>query len=92
MSTASDRVEVTEPKRVYDAQPKSHQAMGKSLQFPISEDVVNRAQTDAQQPHPETTDDVNMRGGDDGDCCPGRFCFIIPCPIPIDCCIFPCPC
>ncbi|EHK21062.1 uncharacterized protein TRIVIDRAFT_111930 [Trichoderma virens Gv29-8] len=74
MSAASDRVVVTEPERVYDAQPNSHPAM------------------DAQQPHPETKDDVNMRGGDDGDCCPGRFCFIIPCPIPIDCCIFPCPC
>lgn len=36
MSTASDRVELAEPERVYDAQPKSHQAMGKSLQFPIS--------------------------------------------------------
>ncbi|PNP51704.1 hypothetical protein THARTR1_07701 [Trichoderma harzianum] len=35
MSAASDRVEVTEPERVYDAQPKSHQAMGKSLQFLI---------------------------------------------------------
>ncbi|KAL7796703.1 hypothetical protein V8C37DRAFT_326079 [Trichoderma ceciliae] len=43
-------------------------------------------------PHPETTNDVEMRGGDDGGSCPGRFCFIIPCPIPIDCCIFPCPC
>ncbi|KKP06139.1 hypothetical protein THAR02_01742 [Trichoderma harzianum] len=76
MSTASDRVELAEPERVYDAQPKSHQAMGKSLQFPMimmrnsreDKDIVNLAQTDAQQPHPETTDDVNMRGGDDGDC------------------------
>ncbi|KAL6837301.1 hypothetical protein V8C40DRAFT_260320 [Trichoderma camerunense] len=34
MSTASDRVELAEPERVYDAQPKSHQAMGKSLHFP----------------------------------------------------------
>ncbi|PON30830.1 hypothetical protein TGAM01_v200250 [Trichoderma gamsii] len=42
---------------------------------------------DPQQPHPDTAEDVNMRGGDRGGCCPGRFCFIIPCPIPIDCCI-----
>ncbi|QYS96861.1 hypothetical protein H0G86_004096 [Trichoderma simmonsii] len=35
MSTTSDRVELAEPERVYDAQPKSHQAMGKSPRFPI---------------------------------------------------------
>lgn len=28
-----------------------------------------------------------MRGGDRGGMCPGRFCFIIPCPIPCDFCI-----
>ncbi|KAL6887956.1 hypothetical protein GGI43DRAFT_388031 [Trichoderma evansii] len=42
---------------------------------------------DPLQPHPDTAEQVNMRGGDRGGCCPGRFCFIIPCPIPIDCCI-----
>ncbi|KAK1245955.1 hypothetical protein MKX07_005024 [Trichoderma sp. CBMAI-0711] len=73
-SAPTPTITVTEPERVYDAQPKSLPAMN------------------AQQPQPETTDDVKMRGGDDGGMCPGRFCFIIPCPIPCDCCIFPCPC
>ncbi|PKS06242.1 hypothetical protein jhhlp_006988 [Lomentospora prolificans] len=31
-----------------------------------------------------------LRGG--GEACPGRFCFIIPCPIPCNFCVFPCPC
>ncbi|KAH6974105.1 hypothetical protein BKA56DRAFT_733787 [Ilyonectria sp. MPI-CAGE-AT-0026] len=42
---------------------------------------------DPQRPHPNT--EVNMRGGDRGGCCPGRFCFCIPCPLPCDCCIIP---
>jgi hypothetical protein len=28
--------------------------------------------------------ELHLRGGE---LCPGRFCFIIPCPIPINCCI-----
>ncbi|RKU41613.1 hypothetical protein DL546_002943 [Coniochaeta pulveracea] len=38
-----------------------------------------------QKPHPEG--DVSLRGGDRGGMCPGRFCFIIPCPLPCDFCI-----
>ncbi|KAJ3493967.1 hypothetical protein NLG97_g4387 [Lecanicillium saksenae] len=51
--------------------------------------------TDPQQPHAETENadpELGLRGGHQGETCPGRFCFIIPCPIPINCCIFPCPC
>ncbi|KUI63739.1 hypothetical protein VM1G_10507 [Cytospora mali] len=40
---------------------------------------------DPQRPHVDT--DAGLRGGDRGGMCPGRFCFIIPCPIPCDCCI-----
>ncbi|KUI57449.1 hypothetical protein VP1G_04786 [Cytospora mali] len=40
---------------------------------------------DPQRPHVET--DARLRGGDRGGMCPGRFCFIIPCPIPCDFCI-----
>ncbi|KAF4120414.1 hypothetical protein GMORB2_3215 [Geosmithia morbida] len=47
---------------------------------------------DPQQPHAEQPQ-MTLRGGQEGrGMCPGRFCFIIPCPIPINCCIFPCPC
>jgi hypothetical protein len=31
--------------------------------------------------------EMRMRGGDRGGMCPGRFCFIIPCPFPCDFCI-----
>ncbi|KAK1750956.1 hypothetical protein QBC47DRAFT_392983 [Echria macrotheca] len=42
---------------------------------------------DPQRPHPES--DVGLRGGyhERRGPCPGRFCFIIPCPLPCDCCI-----
>ncbi|KAK4654210.1 hypothetical protein QC762_000335 [Podospora pseudocomata] len=40
---------------------------------------------DTQKPHEDS--EVGLRGGDRGGCCPGRFCFIIPCPLPCDCCI-----
>lgn len=34
--------------------------------------------------------ELNLRGGKDCDGhCRGRFCFIIPCPIPINCCVIP---
>ncbi|CEJ94111.1 hypothetical protein VHEMI09662 [[Torrubiella] hemipterigena] len=47
---------------------------------------------DPTAPHPES-EQPRLRGGhNEGGACPGRFCFIIPCPIPINCCIIPCPC
>ncbi|KAI0190899.1 hypothetical protein EV127DRAFT_480699 [Xylaria flabelliformis] len=38
-----------------------------------------------ERPHEESQ--ANLRGGDRGGCCPGRFCFCIPCPLPCDFCI-----
>jgi len=32
-------------------------------------------------------EEMNLRGGGDGEMCPGRFCFIIPCPLPCNFCI-----
>ncbi|KAI9158886.1 hypothetical protein HJFPF1_06888 [Paramyrothecium foliicola] len=56
-------------------QPRVHQGMEP---FPI----------DPQRPHDEP--EVNLRGGEQGrGCCPGRFCFCIPCPLPCNCCIIP---
>ncbi|CVK91961.1 hypothetical protein FPRO06_08822 [Fusarium proliferatum] len=56
-------------------QPRAHQPM--DPQKP--QDNIERAE-------PE----LNLRGGKDCDGhCRGRFCFIIPCPIPINCCIIP---
>ncbi|CZR38137.1 hypothetical protein LB506_005503 [Fusarium annulatum] len=44
---------------------------------------------DPQKP-PETADpQMELRGGG---ACDGRLCGIIPCPIPINCWIIPCPC
>ncbi|CAG7558744.1 unnamed protein product [Fusarium equiseti] len=45
---------------------------------------------DAQKPQDASEPDLNLRGGEDcGGWCRGRFCCIIPCPIPINCCIIP---
>ena len=42
--------------------------------------------TDSKRPHPESHEtELKLRGGERGSMCPGRLCFIIPCPIPCDC-------
>ncbi|KAK6203709.1 hypothetical protein LQW54_008815 [Pestalotiopsis sp. IQ-011] len=38
-----------------------------------------------EAPHEDSQ--MGLRGGDRGGCCPGRFCFCIPCPLPCDFCI-----
>jgi hypothetical protein len=43
--------------------------------------------TTLTQAKEEQEQEVNIRGGDRGGACPGRFCFIIPCPFPCDFCI-----
>ncbi|KAI1101476.1 hypothetical protein F4804DRAFT_10453 [Jackrogersella minutella] len=42
---------------------------------------------DPQRPQPDQPERGILRGGDRGGCCPGRFCFCIPCPLPCDFCI-----
>ncbi|KAI1759336.1 hypothetical protein GGR53DRAFT_513876 [Hypoxylon sp. FL1150] len=42
---------------------------------------------DPQRPHPEQPEFGNLRGGERSSMCPGRFCFIIPCPLPCDFCV-----
>lgn len=61
--------------------------------LPRADTLRPRNPTDPRQAHAQ--DDAGeergrLRGG--GEACPGRFCFIIPCPIPCNCCIIPCPC
>ncbi|KAF5973221.1 hypothetical protein FBULB1_8416 [Fusarium bulbicola] len=46
--------------------------------------------TDTQQLQENAEPELGLRGGEDCDgWCRGRFCFIIPCPIPIKCCFIP---
>ncbi|KAI1088220.1 hypothetical protein F5B19DRAFT_472210 [Rostrohypoxylon terebratum] len=42
---------------------------------------------DPQCPQPDQLEVGNLRGGERSSCCPGRFCFCIPCPLPCDFCI-----
>ncbi|SCN67623.1 uncharacterized protein FFB20_02689 [Fusarium fujikuroi] len=45
---------------------------------------------DTQQLQESLEPELSLRGGEDCDgWCRGRFCFIIPCPIPIKCCFIP---
>lgn len=50
--------------------------------------ALDRSQlpTPAQAEEPQKQE-THIRGGDRGGMCPGRFCFIIPCPLPCDFCI-----
>ncbi|KAG4437292.1 hypothetical protein IFR05_007230 [Cadophora sp. M221] len=58
------------------AQPNNKQSMQPALPSPnmTAKDRENEAEQE----------EVRMRGGE---LCPGRFCFIIPCPLPCNCCI-----
>ncbi|CRK18845.1 hypothetical protein VD0002_g4079 [Verticillium dahliae] len=67
------------PAPVHTEQPKSQDAMAMNAQEPQA------SQDDRSADESELT----LRGGE---ACPGRFCFIIPCPIPCNFCVFPCPC
>ncbi|KAL2751814.1 hypothetical protein ACRALDRAFT_1066305 [Sodiomyces alcalophilus JCM 7366] len=64
------------PEPVLTQQPSRHQGM------------------ELQKPSQSTSDEpeLKLRGGRNGEMCPGRFCFIIPCPLPCNFCVFPCPC
>ncbi|KUJ23993.1 uncharacterized protein LY89DRAFT_679257 [Mollisia scopiformis] len=50
--------------------------------------TLNPSQSTTPAQAKESQDqEMRIRGGDRGGMCPGRFCFIIPCPLPCDCCI-----
>ncbi|KAI8962736.1 hypothetical protein F5Y11DRAFT_322060 [Daldinia sp. FL1419] len=70
--------------------PNGHaaQSSGSTAHQPVqtTQPVALQAM-DPQRPQPEQPEYGNMRGGERGSCCPGRFCFCIPCPIPCDFCI-----
>lgn len=70
-------------------QPGSHHRMGRrSPSWDIHQQSLMPIQD--TQTVPETrAPELHLRGGE---MCPGRFCFIIPCPLPCNCCVFPCPC
>ncbi|KXH66664.1 hypothetical protein CSAL01_09388 [Colletotrichum salicis] len=80
------------PSTLSDAQqPTPYQAMGEHEVLPHLIAVKIEPRTDSasprkdpQRPQPQTEQmEMGLRGGDDGrGPCPGRFCFIIPCPIP----------
>lgn len=83
-----------EPESVHAKQPNAMQPMG-MCSCPLS--TISRPMKhlkltfdtilciDPARPHEDRTTD--LRGGDRSAACPGRFCFIIPCPLPCDFCI-----
>ena len=82
------------PEPVQSKQPGAQKGMGTQPPPPFIHPPTSPMLTspsDPQRPHDEP--EMNLRGGEEGrGMCPGRFCFIIPCPLPCNCCIIPCPC
>ncbi|KAJ1323947.1 hypothetical protein MN608_11204 [Microdochium nivale] len=75
-----------------DSAPAAHDDTAIAQPAPVVQKQPLVAQPmNPQQPHSE---EMGLRGGDGNGrgMCPGRFCFIIPCPIPCNFCVFPCPC
>jgi hypothetical protein len=80
---ASESMEMT--------QPKVYEPMG-MLDDPTVwiYNSTNKATLDPQRPQESFEPELSLRGGEDcGGWCRGRFCFLIPCPIPIRCCVIP---
>ncbi|KAF3767150.1 hypothetical protein M406DRAFT_69312 [Cryphonectria parasitica EP155] len=76
------------PENVHANQPKVMEPMAWKERDPLTDWLVAWApilRTDPERPHPKDTTD--LRGGERSEMCPGRFCFIIPCPLPCDFCI-----
>jgi hypothetical protein len=76
-------------------QPKAYQPMSMSKLRSISLTTGGQAklslatglQTKSETADQNNADALKLRGGE-GEACPGRFCFCIPCPIPCNfCCI-----
>ncbi|CEI66238.1 hypothetical protein FVEN_g4367 [Fusarium venenatum] len=57
---------------------------------PLETDQPKAQNSMDPQKAPETTEPtLELRGGG---ACDGRLCGVIPCPIPVNCWIIPCPC
>ncbi|PMD19615.1 hypothetical protein NA56DRAFT_646939 [Hyaloscypha hepaticicola] len=77
MSPANENTTSTSSTNLQTTQPVAPQAMTLD---PSQTTSPAQAKTSQEQ-------EMRMRGGDRGGACPGRFCFIIPCPFPCDFCI-----
>nr|CEG04919.1 unnamed protein product [Fusarium clavum]CEG05846.1 unnamed protein product [Fusarium clavum] len=70
-------------------QPKAQSSMGKTTDSARRDELCADPFADPQKA-PETTEpSLELRGGG---ACDGRLCGVIPCPIPVNCWIIPCPC
>ncbi|GHJ84543.1 hypothetical protein NliqN6_0945 [Naganishia liquefaciens] len=75
-----------------EQQPAPRMSMTQTQQ-PIAMTGMNHATqptTEQAVDQQAEVEGMRLRGG--GEACPGRFCFIIPCPIPCNFCVFPLPC
>lgn len=77
MSPTNDNISTSSAANLQTIQPATPQSMTLD---------PSPATTPAQAKESQKQE-VNIRGGDRGGACPGRFCFIIPCPFPCDFCI-----
>ncbi|KAI1465843.1 uncharacterized protein F4812DRAFT_437790 [Daldinia caldariorum] len=80
MSPSQPTTETTNNQTTQSSGPAAHQPVH------TTQPVALQAM-DPQRPQPEQPEYGTMRGGERSSCCPGRFCFCIPCPLPCDFCI-----
>ncbi|CZR50487.1 uncharacterized protein PAC_00360 [Phialocephala subalpina] len=77
MSPTTQNIAAPPQAHLQTTQPSAPQSM-----------TLNPSQSTTPAQAKESQDqEMRLRGGDRGGMCPGRFCFIIPCPLPCDCCI-----
>lgn len=77
----------TQPQPLDNAQQMapSEQQPAVEMQAVTAQQPATNQPMNAAGPHEES--EMGLRGGDRGSCCPGRFCFCIPCCLPCDFCI-----
>ncbi|TVY56709.1 hypothetical protein LCER1_G002737 [Lachnellula cervina] len=75
MSPSNNKTSATSAGNLQTVQPATTQSM--SLDLTSQPTTQEQAKESQEQ-------EVHMRGGE---MCPGRFCFIIPCPLPCNFCI-----
>ncbi|KAI0880334.1 uncharacterized protein GGS22DRAFT_175376 [Annulohypoxylon maeteangense] len=80
MSPSTSPLETSDNQAAQPVGPAAFQSI-QSTQ-PVALQAMN-----PQCPQPDQPEIGNLRGGERSSCCPGRFCFCIPCPLPCDFCI-----
>lgn len=80
-----DTIELVQPsaRQTMRMSSSSNASQKETSELKLIEVTEPAASTPEQQKEMQKQE-LSLRGGE---MCPGRFCFIIPCPLPCNCCI-----